>query len=134
MSRLPGWRGRLMGYVARERARPFAYGSADCALFAAGAVAAVTGRDIAAGWRGRYTTEAEGRRALGVEGFIDHIDLARCLFARVAASQAQTGDLAVVATRRGPALGVVSGSQVLVRTERGLGAVDLAAADYALRV
>ena len=40
MTRLPDWRGRLGAHLAAARARPFCYGTHDCATFAAGAVEA----------------------------------------------------------------------------------------------
>jgi hypothetical protein len=41
--RLTGWPERLAAYAAAAAHRPFAWGSLDCVLFAAGAVEAVTG-------------------------------------------------------------------------------------------
>jgi hypothetical protein len=51
----------LSGYLARERAEPFAWGSGnrDCMLFVAGWVRCATGIDFATPWRDTYTTEAE---------------------------------------------------------------------------
>jgi hypothetical protein len=44
--------------VARARA-PFKWGANDCALFAADGIQAITGVDIAADFRGKYSTEAD---------------------------------------------------------------------------
>jgi hypothetical protein len=132
--RLPGWRGRLSAYVARARGKAFAYGEHDCALFAAGAVAAVTGRDLAAEFRGQYRCAMGGLRAVQRAGYIDHVDMATALFPRVPASQLETGDLAVVRADRSEALGVVSGPAIFVLREHGLGRVDLQQAIYGLRV
>lgn len=54
MTRRPGWQGLLSIYLEREAGRPFVWGSDDCALFAAGAVAQVTGEDPAGDLRGEY--------------------------------------------------------------------------------
>lgn len=43
MQRLPDWPERLAAYVEARRHRPFAWGSNDCVLFAAGALDAMTG-------------------------------------------------------------------------------------------
>ena len=50
------WPERLMALIAERRSRPFAWGEQDCALFACDAVAAMTGADPAAWFRGRYRT------------------------------------------------------------------------------
>lgn len=43
--------------ISRSKA-PFVWGSNDCALFAADAIEATTGTDIAGDFRGKYTDEA----------------------------------------------------------------------------
>lgn len=58
------WPARLDAYLRDCAARPFQYGAHDCALFAAGAVAAVTGWDPAAAWRGAYDSLSSGQQAL----------------------------------------------------------------------
>lgn len=62
MTRCEDWHARLAAYVFDAGRTPFAYGSHDCALFAAGAVEAMTGTDLAAGWRGIYRTLAGASR------------------------------------------------------------------------
>ena len=135
VTRLPDWRARLAAWIEGCRRRPFGPGH-DCALFAAGAVAAMTGVDPAARWRGRYAGEAAGLRLLGRDGFHDHVELARSLFPPVAPAMAATGDLAVV-HKEGmalAALGVVQGARVFLVNEGGLATVDLLEAVTALRV
>jgi hypothetical protein len=54
------WATRAFNDFLMARARePFAWGSNDCALMAADGIEAMTGVDIAADFRGRYSTEAE---------------------------------------------------------------------------
>lgn len=112
MTRAPGWRSRLSAYVAQVSRDPFAFGQNDCALFAAGAVLAMTGSDYAAPYRGRYTTLIGGLRHLRRAGFADHIALAAATFPT--AKRGSPGDLAVVETPDGPALGVVQGAGIYV--------------------
>ena len=69
--RLPDWEARLAGLLDRVRDLPFALGRWDCALFAGAAVEAVTGVDIAAPFRGRYSTVRGYMRALHREGHKD---------------------------------------------------------------
>lgn len=62
--RLPDWSTRLQAAVAERLQRPFAWGAMDCALFAADCVAACTGADPAADFRGRYRSEFGARRLI----------------------------------------------------------------------
>lgn len=63
-ARLPDWETRLSAYLADARDRVEAGGDEYCALFAAGAVQAVTGDDIAAEYRGRYRYVADNLQAV----------------------------------------------------------------------
>lgn len=112
--RLPDWRARLTVYVTASPAPVFAYGRHDCALFAAGAVMAMTGQDFAAGYRGRYTTLRGGLCMLRRAGFDDHVALAAAHLPSCHPSQAMPGDLAVFDGDTGRVLGVVQGQSVYV--------------------
>ncbi len=125
------WRARLGAYLATESRTPFLYGTSDCALFAAGALNAMTGSDPSAAYRGRYTTLRGGLRILRKDGFWDHVERAAALLAEVPPPRARVGDIAVVETGDGPSLGVVQGEWVAVRTMTGLGFVPV---DQATRV
>lgn len=58
LQRKPHWETRAFhDFLLARAATPFAWGSNDCALFAADAVLAITGQDIAAEFRGRYADE-----------------------------------------------------------------------------
>lgn len=132
--RVPDWRDRLVAYLHSARQRPFEFGQHDCSLFAADCVAAMTGQDMAAKWRGRYATMKGGLRVLRKAGFADHIALAAAHFPEVPPLLAQPGDLAVVPTDDGPALGVVQGEAVYVLGPNGLGLVSIMSATRAFRV
>lgn len=132
--RVEHWHGRLVTYLAEAARTPFAPGRHDCALFAAGAVMAMTGIDLAEGWRGRYRTLAGGQRALARAGYADHVDLAARHLDEVPVSWALPGDIAAVETPEGPALGVVQGASVYVIGPAGLGLLPLTAASRAFRV
>jgi hypothetical protein len=135
MSRLPDWRTRLTVHIAAARRRRFAYGTHDCATFAAGAVAAVTGDDPASRNGLRYSTLRGGRTALLRRGFADPIALARREFPEIPAAFAREGDLAVVETPEGPALAVVGGAVLFApRAPGGLGVLPLTAAITAFKV
>ncbi|WP_370274989.1 DUF6950 family protein [Pararhodobacter marinus] len=129
MHKTPGWQNRLVAFLAAAGRERFVPGQHDCALFASGALAAMTGVDLAAPYRGRYTTERGGIRILRKDRYRDHVALAAAhLRARDAGERARPGDLAVIATEDGPALGVVQGASVYVLTPARLALVPLAQA------
>src|SRR5690606_37242555 len=101
-ARFPDWRVRLTAWLNEVRRTPFAQGSHDCALFAAGAVVAMTGHDFAAPYRGRYTTTRGGLRVLRRAGFDDHIALAAAHLPACALSDLAEGDVVVIPTDEGP--------------------------------
>ncbi|TAG28565.1 MAG: hypothetical protein EAZ40_03420 [Rhodobacterales bacterium] len=133
-TRLPDWRPRLVAYLASVSSQPFAYGTHDCALFAAGAVDAMTGHAIAAEYRGLYGSLKEGLKLMRREGLADHVALLRHLFEEVPTAFAMVGDIAVIGEVGTPALGIFEGEQILVLREGGLGLMPRAAATLAFRV
>lgn len=130
----PNWQASLTDYAASVAAMPFDPATHHCAFFAAGAVRAMTGVDLAAKWRGRTKTVAAGLRALRRAGFDDHVALVAAHFDEVPPAFAQVGDIAVLATEGQPALGIVAGPVVYVLHPHGLGTVPLTDAQRAFRV
>lgn len=118
--RLPDWRSRLNAYFAEVAPVDFRYGSNDCALFAAGAVRAMTGHDPAAAWRGSYTTLEGGLKRLRKAGLADHVAVVDSLLLPVAPAFAQVGDLALLRDHEGQGLGIVAGETVVCLSPRGL--------------
>jgi hypothetical protein len=65
LTRKPNWDTDAFDKFLLSRATaPFAWGSNDCALFAADAIEAITGMDIAADFRGLYRDEASAWKAI----------------------------------------------------------------------
>lgn len=64
MKRLPDWESRLQEFLQRRGEACHTWGVTDCCMNAADAVLAITGEDLAAEFRGRYTTAAGATRAL----------------------------------------------------------------------
>jgi hypothetical protein len=126
--RLPDWRQRFDAYLARVERRRFAYGSHDCALFAAGAVEAMTGDRLADGYA--YASQEEGEALLPPGGLEE---LASEHLTAVPRLMAMIGDVALVDGEGGPSLGVVVGAHVAVLRRDGLGAVPLDAARMVFR-
>lgn len=135
MQRLPDWRARLCAYVTEIAREPFRAGRHDCALFAAGAVAAITGQDPAAAYRGKYRSLKKGHALLAAEG-TDMVAMAAALFKEIPPIFAQVGDVAIVQGAGGEAaFGIVQGPMIYVVTpEHGLGLVALTDAQRAFRV
>lgn len=127
IKRYHDWRTRLSVYLHEIAHEPFHWGVHDCALFAAGAVEAMTGEDFAAGYRGKYKTLIGGLRKLKQSGFVDHAAMAASLFDECHPSSAHVGDLAAIETDHGVALGVVQGQRIYVLRpdQAGIGTVAL---------
>lgn len=134
IARLPDWRPRLTAYLAETAQDGFRYGSNDCALFSAGAVRAMTGHDLAAAWRGSYTTLQGGLKRLRKAGYEDHVAMADHRFTRVAPAFAQIGDIALLDTAEGRALGIFTGETIACLGPRGLGHLPREAATCAWTV
>jgi hypothetical protein len=132
--RHPDWLARLGAYLEEVRERPFRWGSSDCALFAAGAVRAMTGADLGADWRGRYRSARGAARILRARGFAGLADVADAHFEAVAPASAGIGDLAAVPGDAGLALGVVQGAGVYVLFPEGLALIAREEAVRAWRV
>lgn len=117
--RLPDWQPRLQAWICSRRAQPIQPGAWDCCLFGAGAIEALTGVDLAAGWRGRYNTMAGGRRLLRRAGYADHVALIAAHLPEGHVCDARPGDIPIVPTEDGDAVGVYQGSAVYVLTPSG---------------
>ncbi len=134
MKRLDTWKARLSDYVLGAGNRPLVFGSFDCMLFAAGGVEAVTGVDLAADFRGRYTTVKGGLRVLKRAGFADQMTLMDArLGPRLGWVAGAPGDVAAVPGADGlPAAGIVQGA--LIYTLGATGGLGMTALDTAIAV
>ena len=104
LQRLPDWRLRLDALVYSRLHEPFAWGSNDCALFAADCVQAITGVDLAVELRGRTLQQAAAvQRANGGLAAL----ACRLLGPMVGVYQSRPGDVALVPIGKRVALGVV---------------------------
>ena len=61
----------LYPYLLSKVSTPFAYGENDCCMFACGAVLAMTGVDIAADFRGKYSDGPGAVRAIATVTGVD---------------------------------------------------------------
>jgi hypothetical protein len=132
MKRCENWPSILSGFLKAREGAPFVWGENDCCLFAADAILAITGEDVAADVRGVYTTEAEAEAL--VEGAGGLAALAARAGERCLPSEARRGD--VVLTDQN-CLGIVddSGRRVAVYVEgRGLSRLPASCIRSAWRV
>jgi hypothetical protein len=114
----------------REHAdKPFAWGSHDCALFAANAILANTGTDIATDFRGKYTTQLGALRTISkVAGGTTLADAAAFCAAKFEMAEhtyplmAKRGDLVVIENAGSLIAGVIhlNGTHVVSVSETGL--------------
>lgn len=137
MTRLPDWMARLSAELDRQRRIPFAWGEQDCVLgFAAKAVEAITGTDLAEGYRERYRTPLGAVRLLRDEGADSLGDFVGRFLPEIEPNFADIGDVAVVASDGpiGQALGIVDATGLIVMTTEGHGRLDRAEMLRAFRV
>lgn len=114
------WPGRFFRLIGAARARPFAWGTHDCCLWAADSVEAVTGTDPAARWRGTYRDEIGALRLVRALGGLPAV--AALGGVEIAPGLAAPGDVGLVTWPDGVAcLGVCAGvSRWLVVGDSGL--------------
>lgn len=120
MRRLWDWPRRLASAIEASRAKPFVWGEHDCALFAAGVVHELTGQDFAAEFRGRYDSHAGAVALLGARGGLEVVVTAALGAPRALPRLAQRGDVVMVDTDLGPALGVCAGGYAACAGPEGL--------------
>lgn len=98
------WQHKCFDPFLRERAdRPFKWGESDCAIFCADAIHAITGTDIAADFRGQYTTRLGALRTIAkVTGGSTVVDAAAYCAAKHGMTEhahplmAKRGDLVII--------------------------------------
>lgn len=136
MRRRPDWRIALHAAIEDHRREPFVWGERDCALFAADCVAAMTGEDLAAPFRGRYATPRGALRILRAAGHADLVALVSARLDPLAPMRAHAGDLVVFATEGpfGVSLGIVQGERAAVRLDGGIGSLPRLDAIKAFRI
>ncbi|MCP3022310.1 DUF6950 family protein [Cupriavidus basilensis] len=119
MQRLEDWPTRLAEFIEARQERAFSWGKSDCSLFVCDAIEAMTGTDPGARWRGIYSTEKGARRVLrdndGVVGIATLV-----LGPPVPPALAARGDVVLVDTLQGEALGICLGSQIAAQGPDGI--------------
>ena len=109
---------RLHDYLRQFERAKFRPGQVDCAQFVRGWVTARIGRDPATGYE--YATLEEGQEALQRDGYADHVEFVAEHLTEVRTTHAQVGDIAVVESEHGSALGILTGEHVAMVGADGL--------------
>jgi hypothetical protein len=130
IKRKEDWERRLHDFLEERSRVPFAWGTNDCALFVADAVNAVTGVDLGADCRGKYSTEEEAIEAMrkmcgagDVAAFAAHVCHGAGMPRRDHVNFAQRGDVVILENPDGShSVGVVglNGLHAWFVTEGGL--------------
>jgi len=106
---MPSLLADLAAHCRAGDAAPFELGKMDCSLFAADWVRLQTGVDLAASWRGTYSTRREYLRLLSADGGLVRV-VARAMHhikaPQIPPADAQPGDIGIIVTEDGPALAV----------------------------
>lgn len=119
--------GDLPDFLRASGARGFAWGICDCCLWVADWVLVVTGRDPAAALRGAYRTPREAERIVaGFGGMVGFVDAHLSPLGVVRTNDPLPGDVVVVETPAGPALGIVTRLGVAVKRQRPRFGFDVA--------
>lgn len=109
LARRPGWQDALAAAMCNAAMAPFEWGVNDCCLFTADCVAAMTGHDPAARYRGAYRTYTGAARLIARAGGTAAL-VRKCLAAtEIPAAQAGLGDVALVVQPNGEEVVAVHG-------------------------
>ena len=104
------WRERLDEEIKKRINTRFVYGEHDCCLAAASCVDAMTGKDFSSHFP-RYSGEKEAYELLvslgGTEGMMEGL-AKEWNMEEIQRPFAQSGDVVLYSSRRGPALGIIS--------------------------
>jgi hypothetical protein len=131
MTRYPDWPERLHRFIEDRREAVFCWGAHDCCLFAADALAAITGADLASDLRGKYASRLGAARLLKKHGGLRAIADAR--LERIPTLAAGRGDIVLIETPEGDALGVCLGRQIAAQGSEGLVFMGMERAEAAWR-
>jgi len=117
--RVENWPVILAAEIQKARKRAFSFGRADCALWAADVVQAITGADPAAPWRGSYGDRHGALKLLAQFGGLREAATA-LLGEPIATSFAQRGDVVLLAGPEGYSLGICEGALLWAMGEEGI--------------
>jgi Domain of unknown function (DUF6950) len=111
--RKQSWDIDMGGAIEAAAARPFAWGTNDCSLFACDVVLAMTGTDLGADFRGKYDSRESAAEIIAfatdggdLEALVEQICVENQI-PEVDVAFAWRGDIALHDTSEGPCLGII---------------------------
>lgn len=130
ITRHPKWHLQLEEFLLDRKSVPFAWGSNDCALFAADAILSMTGTDLASEFRGKYSTQLGAMKLITqvvpggstLEDAAAHCTSVHGLTEYTHPLMAKRGDLVVVDNAGANIAGVIhlNGTQAVSVSEDGI--------------
>ena len=130
-TRFPDWQERLDALISTRREQPFAWGVNDCCTFAASAVEAMTGTDLAEGLRGHRSAQ-EAAAVLREHGGVVGLANDR-LGPVIACALAQVGDVGMATLDGRDTLVICAGNGWIGPGPAGIVWIEHAAASLAWR-
>jgi hypothetical protein len=136
LTRLADWPLRLESFVAARQHQPFAWGAQDCATFAADAVQALTGVDVAPPHLRQHRHARAALRSLRAHGGLQAIAQA-ALGTPIPPILAGVGDVLLTrpsSSSHQPMLALCNGATALAPGPQGLVSLGLGQVSHAWRV
>lgn len=142
MQRRSDWQAALDQFLRTHQDQRFEYGKWDCCLFVCDAIVEMTGVDLAATYRNRYSTRAGAmgviREQVGTASIqaVAVNAAAAHQMPELPVSHAHRGDMMLIERSRGYSLGLVAlnGRDVIVASRQGLWRLPLSRAIRAWQV
>ena len=142
MRRRSDWQLALDEFLRANQDRSFEYGTWDCCLFVCDAIVAMTGVDLAASYRGKYSTRKGALHAISEQLGTASIQAVAATAAaahdmpELPVPYAHRGDMVLVGRGRDYSLGLVAlnGRDVIATSKRGLWRLPLSRAVRAWQV
>lgn len=131
--RIESWPEALIDFIESRRNTPFEWGVQDCTLFAADAVLATTGIDLASEYRGAYSSQFGAARIVSDAGGFRTL-VSNKLGSEINPKLAQRGDLVLIIQNGSEALAVCIGSEMIAAGYEGLVMKPMSEAVTAWRV
>jgi hypothetical protein len=142
LQRRSDWQSRFASFLISHRHHYFSYGTWDCGLFVADAIQAMTDQDLAAPFRGKYSSSSQVRKAIrkyagspSVRALAEQIAIEHKM-PEVKILRARRGDLVLFKRPRDYSFGLVdlNGRDVIVISSSGLSRLPVADAFRAWKV
>lgn len=132
--RFDDWEQRLHALTLERLSTPYEWGVNDCALFAADAVLAMTGKDPMAEFRGRYDSQIGALRLISDMGKDSLGDAVATMLDEIEPARLSRGDVGLFDGVEGPFLAIVQGVSAVAPGADGLTHVKTVTALRGFRV